>query len=149
MSLSQFLGPYVELQARRVPFTRNVCESFTCPKPEQGFCSQCGRRADQRLIPGFYPSPNIPSNIYGEALSPMQDDQVLGEMVVFRMGPNHHRGCARRFNSETPLNIIITPAMIEDELRWFTSAFAPELDILRALNFPVFEIRWGLLTSRR
>jgi len=147
-----YLGPFAEVQVRRVQSKRDSCtQPSVCPKPETGFCAQCGKPAAQRLIT---------ITTYDPDLRGYLDEHLLDVLVVqgvpenrkdhtlFRVVPNEKREATRKFGSDLvdgggDAITEITPTLISDEMRWFRRAFKQELEQLQALQFHSFEIRWG------
>lgn len=143
-----FLGPFIELHTKLVPYTRDTCnQPAICPKPSSGFCSQCGKPAEKRLEQSVTESPNVwqlEEKIH-EALYRLGPSVDQKDRRIYRLGANEHRGCSRKFewSHDEGRVCLVTPAMIEDELRWFKNAFAKELGTIRDLPFLWVEIHWG------
>lgn len=142
-----FLGPYAEIHAKRVPFVQDTCtKPSLCPRPETGFCSLCGKSALDRLRKSTTHHPDLHQGL-DQNIFELINEENKEDHTIFRLGPNQHRGCSRKFtwstyNGNGPTTII-SPTLISDEMRWFQTSFKVELEQLRALQFPVFEIRWG------
>jgi len=147
-----YLGPFLELHTRVTPIVRDTCpKPSDCPQQSEGFCVRCGKPAKQRLVNSTEESPDLHTILSQkdlfEVFSYLGEEKREGDLRTHRLNPNKDRETPRKFfwsrSSGDDEVVLITPQMISEEMRWFQYAFLQELETLRALQFPLFEIRWG------
>jgi hypothetical protein len=156
MEVTAFLGPYIEYTVRVTTKRVSRCpEPMSCPKPTEGFCQRCGKKATNLLETVEEEEPYVDVvGDYEEALGPINyfhhspvDGRRTHRCLMNELREGHYDRRAywdAKRGEEAATNV--DPEQIRAETEWFKKAFAPELaDLQKRCGPDNVHVRWGLL----